>query len=273
MAFVCVRDTSDSTMALVCVRRSTDLIHSDRFEREKVPRRVMVLPDKALTKIAAEAVGLPPEEAGGGQSASAQHDTVPFGFRLSAPSFAKLFCGLCGCGLWAERHRCSVTRLGSALRPARRLDAARRLDTARRLVVGGCSARQLRAATQLGGSARFPVSAARRLGGAAFAPSAPIAPPAPSALSAPSRPPRPPRPPRRLNCRPPSSARSGAPMPRGAAPAARARHRRRRPRGRRRRPVLCARGARPDADVAGDADLDGDGDDDEDDGDIATRER
>ena len=65
-------------MAFVCVRRSTDLIHSDRFEREKVPRRVMVLPDKALTKTAAEAVGLPPEEAGGGQSASAQHDTVSF---------------------------------------------------------------------------------------------------------------------------------------------------------------------------------------------------
>ena len=39
---------------------------------------VMVLPDKALTKTAAEAVGLPPEEAGGGQSASAQHDTVSF---------------------------------------------------------------------------------------------------------------------------------------------------------------------------------------------------
>ena len=162
--------------------------------------------------------------------------------RLPSPS-CSVGCD-CDCGLWAERHRCSVTRLGSARRPARRLDSAARRGSA------ACRRRLLRSAAprgdsaQLGGSARLPASAARRLGGAAFAPSAPIAPPAPSALSAPSRPPRPPCPPRRLNCRPPSSARSGAPAPRGAALAARARHQRCLPRERRRWPVLCARGAR-----------------------------
>ena len=104
--------------------------------------------------------------------------------RLPSPS-----CSVgCVCGLWAERHRCSVTRLGSARRPARRLDSAARRGSA------ACRRRLLRSAAprgdsaQLGGSARLPASAARGLGGAAFAPSAPIAPSAPSGLSAPSAP-------------------------------------------------------------------------------------
>ena len=83
-------------MAFVGVRRSTDLSNSDRFEREEVPRRGHgPIGHKALTKTAAEAVGLPPEEAGGGQSSSRVRNTERF---RSAPSLAKLFCGL---WLWA----------------------------------------------------------------------------------------------------------------------------------------------------------------------------
>ena len=181
-AKICIWEYSESIVAFVCVvPAQIGVMPADSCVR-KYHAVLMVLPDKALAKLAAEAVGLPPKEAGGGQSssrvASTQHGTVPFR-RLPSPS-----CSMgCGCGLWAERHMCSVTRLCSARRPARRLDSAtRRGSAARRRRLRSTAPRGDSA--QLGGSARLPASAARRLGGAAFAPSTPIAPSAPSAPSA-----------------------------------------------------------------------------------------
>ena len=83
---------------------------------------VMVLPDKAMTKTAAGAIGLPPEEAGGGgQSASAQHGTVPFGAFLRQVALWALW-------LWAVGGAAQVfsdsTWLGSAAGSAARRGSA-----------------------------------------------------------------------------------------------------------------------------------------------------
>ena len=72
----------ESIVAFVCVvPAQIGVMPADSCVR-KYRAVFMVLPDKAFPKIAAEAVGLPPEEAGGGRSssrvASTHHATVSF---------------------------------------------------------------------------------------------------------------------------------------------------------------------------------------------------
>ena len=145
----------------------------------------MVMTGQASPADAAETVGLlGSEEAGGGQSSSQVRSTPRC---LSAPSLAKLFCGL---WLWAVGGATQVlgdsARLGSAAGSAARLGGSTRLGSSSSAAAPlGSSARRLSSARRVGSAP--PASAARGLGGAVFAPSAPIAPSAPSAPSAPRR--------------------------------------------------------------------------------------